>query len=373
MTRNIAILSLYYKNANYGGILQAYALQKALEDQGHCVRQISYDLLSGYNKPQKYGWYKILAELYHLLKYREWMLEFQKRRKLIYNFADSIPHTKKVTNSSIKTLAKDFDLFICGSDQIWNPIGWQTTLFLDFLPKKKKRIAYAASVSKDIISEDELGFMERFLRDFDCISVREFNTMIQLNKHFSDLNIETMPDPVLLLSSKIWTKLLVRNKTNEKYILAYFLGHDIRQRNQIVSYAKSRNMQLKFVSHIDWNDYKWETDNKECLTGAIGIPEFLSLIANAALVITDSFHGTIFSAIFNTSFVVLERTMPKGTTSMISRIETILEELGCSERLIKQLKLGETYSLTAEKTQRINENISCLRRKGHIFLKEAVK
>ena len=215
--------------------------------------------------------------------------------------------------------------------------------------------------------------MERFLRDFDCISVREFNTMIQLNKHFSDLNIETMPDPVLLLSSKIWTKLLVRNKTNEKYILAYFLGHDIRQRNQIVSYAKSRNMQLKFVSHIDWNDYKWETDNKECLTGAIGIPEFLSLIANAALVITDSFHGTIFSAIFNTSFVVLERTMPKGTTSMISRIETILEELGCSERLIKQLKLGETYSLTAEKTQRINENISCLRRKGHIFLKEAVK
>ena len=93
MKNNIAILSLYYRNANYGGVLQAYALQRVLEEQGNCVKQISYDLLSGYKKPHKHGWYKIIAELYHLLKYRGWMLEFHRRQKLIYDFADTIPES----------------------------------------------------------------------------------------------------------------------------------------------------------------------------------------------------------------------------------------------------------------------------------------
>jgi len=372
MKNNLAILSLYYKNANYGGILQAYALQKVLEGQGYCVRQISYDLLSGYRKPQKYRSYKIMAELYHLLKYRGWMLEFHRRQKLVYDFADTIPHTKKVTASNIGKLANDFDLFICGSDQIWNPIGWQTTLFLDFLPKEKKRIAYAASVSKDILSEKELRFMERYLMNFDRISVREANTTKQLKEHFPDLNIETMPDPVLLLSRETWTKLLVKSQNDEKYILAYFLGHDTDQRNQIISYAKTRNIRLKFISHLDWNDYGWEKNNENFLTGPIGAPEFLSLIANAELVVTDSFHGTVFAAVFDTPFVAVERVMQGKTASMVSRIATILGELGCSERLVRQLEPGKSYSLTAGDIRVINENIDRLRNKGQIFLKEAI-
>ena len=372
MKNNLAILSLYYKNANYGGILQAYALQKVLEGQGYCVRQISYDLLSEYRKPQKYRCYKIMAELYHLLKYRGWMLEFHRRQKLVYDFADTIPHTKKVTASNIGKLANDFDLFICGSDQIWNPIGWQTTLFLDFLPKEKKRIAYAASVSKDILSEKELRFMERYLMNFDRISVREANTTKQLKEHFPDLNIETMPDPVLLLSRETWTKLLVKSQNDEKYILAYFLGHDTDQRNQIISYAKTRNIRLKFISHLDWNDYGWEKNNENFLTGPIGAPEFLSLIANAELVVTDSFHGTVFAAVFNTPFVVVERVMQDKTASMVSRIATILGELGRSERLVRQLESGKSYSFTAGDIRVINENIDRLRNKGQIFLKEAI-
>lgn len=372
MKSNIAILSLYYKNGNYGGVLQAYGLQKALEEQGHCVMQISYDLLSGYKKPQKYKWYKIMAELYHLFKYRGWMLDFHRRQKLVYDFADSIPHTKKVTASNIGKLADDFDLFICGSDQIWNPIGWQTTLFLDFLPKEKKRIAYAASVSKNILSEEELRFMERYLMNFDRISVRESNTVKQLKERFPDWNIETMPDPVLLLSREAWTKMLVKRQNHEKYILAYFLGHDKKQRNQIIAYAKARNMGLKFISHLDWNDYGWEKNNEDFLTGPIGASEFLSLIAYAELVVTDSYHGTVFAAIFNTPFVAVERVMPDKAASMVSRIATILGELECSHRLVGRLEPEETYSFTDTDIQVINENIKRLRNRGQIFLKEAV-
>ena len=372
MKNNIAILSLYYRNANYGGVLQAYALQRVLEEQGNCVKQISYDLLSGYKKPHKHGWYKIIAELYHLLKYRGWMLEFHRQQKLIYDFADTIPHTKKVTASTIGKLANDFDFFICGSDQIWNPIGWQTTLFLDFLPKDKRRIAYAASVSKDILSEDELRFMGRYLMNFEQISVRESNTTKQLKEQFPDVNIQTMPDPVLLLSRETWTELLVKSQKNENYILAYFLGHDKEQRNQIISYARTRNMHLKFISHLDWNDYGWERNNKIFLTGPIGVSEFLSLIANAELVVTDSFHGTVFAALFNSPFVALERIMQDRSASMVSRIATFLGELGCSQRLVRQLEAWETYSLKEEETQIINKNIDRLRSRGQFFLKEAI-
>lgn len=372
MAKNIAILTLYYRNANYGGILQAYALQKALESLGCNAKQISYELSSGYEKHQRSFAYKTIAGIYHYVKYRKWMVEFHKREKILYEFADTIPHTRVVTSTNIVTLADAFDLFICGSDQIWNPIGWQPTLFFDFLPDEKKRVSYAASVARDQLSEEELFFMKRFLDKFTTISVRETNTAQQLNSYLGDGRVRVMPDPVLLLSKDEWSELQEEEQIRKPFIIVYMLGEGNNQYSSILKYAKEHRKEVKFISHMNWNNYEWEQNYKEKLTGAIGIERFLRLISDADLVITDSFHGTVFSAIFNVPFVVLERQHAIGEKSMSTRLKTILKELGCPNRMVQQLSIWDDYQLYEEEKRFINKNIKYLQNLGREYLKEVI-
>lgn len=140
--KKVAILTLYYKNFNYGGILQAYALQKAIEQIGFSSEQISYRLNSGYKdlRHLKLSIKLKLLYLYNHYKYHKWMIEYDNQRKKLEKFAYSIPHSKIVNVYNISRISKQYDWFICGSDQIWNPIGWQPTLFLNFVPSNKKDI-----------------------------------------------------------------------------------------------------------------------------------------------------------------------------------------------------------------------------------------
>lgn len=168
MNKKIAILTLYYHNYNYGGLLQAYALQKAITDLGYQAEQISYKLESGYDgwNPIKASIKKPMAYLYHGAKYGKWFDQYTVRQKKFEAFAENIPHTEVVTAQTISELSNQFDCFVCGSDQIWNPIGWQPTLFFDFLPDDKKRISYAASIARDELTEEEYAFMEPYLDKF---------------------------------------------------------------------------------------------------------------------------------------------------------------------------------------------------------------
>ena len=155
----VGILTLYYENINYGALLQAYALQKTIENLGYLAEQISYALNSGYPNERLKEQLKPLIDIYRHLKHREWHRYRDPYEKIIYKFADEIPHSKKVTAKNISSLNKKYDIFVCGSDQIWNPIGWQSILFLDFVNKGKKKIAYAASVARDYLSDNEIEFV----------------------------------------------------------------------------------------------------------------------------------------------------------------------------------------------------------------------
>lgn len=368
--RKIAILTLYYENFNYGGVLQAYALQKVIENMGFDTKQISYAMESGIEGWNSVKWKmrKKIARIYHYIRYGTWMEKFEQRREKISIFSHKIPHTKVVTVSDIGNLSNDFDCFVCGSDQIWNPIGWQPTFFLDFLLEGKPHFSYAASVARDRLTKQQLEYMRKYLIKFDAISVREDNTTDILNENYKDLNVYTMPDPVILLSRKQWEAIVKTFPIKEKYIFAYFLGNDTTNREKAIRYAERHKLKIIFVSYINKDDYIWETNNKDSLAHVMGIEDFVSGIANAELVLTDSFHGAVFSSIFNIPFYVMSRFKKNDQLSMNSRLVTLLTDLGIPNRNCDDIEKNENYKWKKEEIDSINYNLSRLRNKGIDFL-----
>lgn len=367
--KKVAILTLYYQNYNYGGLLQAYALQKALTKLGYQAEQISYILASGYGNwnPVKINIKKPMAYLYHYFKYGSWFREYMIRQDKFDAFAEKVPHTEVVTAKSISKLNDRFDCFVCGSDQIWNPIGWQPTLFFDFLPDDKKRISYAASIARDKLTEEEYAFMQPYLDKFSDISVREKNAAKMLNQKFPNLNVQAVPDPVFLLGIDEWENLIPQNaEEKESYIFAYFLGESEENRQKAIQYAKDRKLKIRFASYMNYTQSKWDKEHPELLAPPTGVEDFLQNIANAELVLTDSFHAAAFSSILKTPFYALPRFKSQDKNSMNSRIVNLVQELNIEERYTENL--SQEYQWTDIEIENLKKNLNRLQKQGIQFL-----
>ena len=372
MNKTIAILTLYYRNYNYGGLLQAYALQKAIVKLGYQAKQISYRLESGYNdwNPIKASIKKPVAYLYHRAKYGKWFDQYMIRRKKFEAFAETIPHTEVVTAQNISKLSDQFDYFVCGSDQIWNPIGWQPTLFLDFLAGDKKRISYAASIARDELTEEEYAFIKPYLDKFSAISVRENVSADMLNQKFPKLNVQAVPDPVFLLAEEEWRTLIP--KVNEKkvpYIFAYFLGENEENRQKAIQYAKDQKLKIRFASYLDYAQSGWDKKHPGLVAPPMGVDEFLQDIANTELVLTDSFHAAAFSSILKTPFYALPRFKAQDKTSMNSRILNLVQELEIPERYTEEL--DTQYEWRESEWKNIESNLLRMKNCGLNYLQKA--
>lgn len=373
MIKKTAILTLYYHNYNYGGLLQAYALQKAITELGYQAEQISYKLESGYDgwNPVKASIKKPMAYLYHRAKYGKWFEQYVVRQKKFEVFAETIPHTEVVTAQTISKLSDQFDCFVCGSDQIWNPIGWQPTLLFDFLPDDKKRISYAASIARDNLTEDEYAFMKPYLNKFSAISVREKNSADMLNQKFPKSNVQAVPDPVFLLEKNEWENLIPKcREKKEPYIFAYFLGENEGNCQKAIQYAADRKLKIRFAAYMDYTQAGWDKKHPELLATPMGVEEFLRNIANAELVLTDSFHAAAFSSILQTPFYALSRFKAQDKTSMNSRILNLVQELEIPERYTEMLPVE--YQWQEEEQKYIDKNLSRMQKNGMKYLKESL-
>lgn len=371
--KKTAILTLYYHNYNYGGLLQAYALQKAITKLGHQAKQISYKLESGYDgwNPIKASMKKPVAHLYHQVKYGKWFDQYTVRRKKFEAFAETIPHTEGVTAQTISKLSDQFDCFVCGSDQIWNPIGWQPTLFFEFLPDDKKRISYAASIARDNLTEKEYAFMKPYLDKFSAISVREKNSADMLNQKFSKLNVQAVPDPVFLLEKDEWENLIpLYGEKNEPYIFAYFLGGSEENRQKAIQYAADKKLKIRFASYMDYAQSEWDKRHPEMLAPPMGVEEFLQNISNAELVLTDSFHAAAFSSILRTPFYALPRFKAQDKSSMNSRILNLVQELEIPERYTDEL--AAQYEWRENELKNIENNLQRMKKCGLGYLQQAL-
>ena len=335
---------------NYGASLQAYALMKFLEQNGHNVEIIDYrpDYLSKrYNlfrlvpSGTIYNLYRkipFLKPLWAVLQNRK-DLKFWGRKRKFDNFTKRF---LKLTSRTYRT-TEDFknspisaNLFIAGSDQIWNtncPNGLDENFYCSFSKDPIKNISYAASFATTSIADIHINFVKSHLNNFRSISVRE-KTGVDLAGTLG-FKATLVADPVFLQPRKYWDNLCY-NKHHEKYLLVYdFLNNDDNLRRCALFLAKKYDLKIYSV-----NDYG-EIPFADVNINNAGPIEFVALIKNANYVVSSSFHATAFSVIFKKKFI----TFPLKNYGNSSRISDFLNIVQIKNRFITsfdELNFDET-------------------------------
>lgn len=309
--------------ANYGGILQNYAITQVLIGLGHTPTTIEKDYHQHISIirliiefPKRFFAKYILKKREYILSERANNIYQQKRRKLTLPFIREYINNTFITDYNSIDVSL-YDAFIVGSDQVWRPLynwGEIEKMFLSFIPKEKKikRISYAASFGTDQweYTPEETTKCKELLSRFDAVSVRELDGIDLCKKYFKRENVVCVLDPTLLLDRKDYEKLCEKVPANEKNILcAYILDLNDDIEHKLKTIADKKKLKLKIVS----------ADNNCTLT----VPEWLAMFRDAKCIITDSFHGTVFSIIFNKEFYSIANIERGGSrfTSLLSQFD----------------------------------------------------
>lgn len=319
---------------NYGSLLQSYATQKVIEEMGFESEIINYtryeerykNLVNTLIKGKKWDKNIITRIIYKMIQEPNYTKMYRKFEKYRKNFLKE----SKLEYGNLQELKDNIpeaDVYCSGSDQIWGKIGtveYDEAYFLKFIEDRTKRcIAYSSSFGKEEIDGSLEKNINKLLKNYSDILVREDTAKSILKKHGIE-NVEQVLDPTLLLNKEQWSNLTNKvKKKQKKYILVYQL-HDNKSFDK---YAKefSKKTGLKLL-RISPSIYHITRSGK-----LIYLPnqyEFLSLFQNAEYVLTDSFHATVFSIIFNRKFVDI---LP-GKTS--TRITSILKLTGLQDRIL---------------------------------------
>lgn len=301
--KKVGILTFTYGD-NYGQRLQNLAVQSTIERLG----------FEAFTIPQvKPRHYKIVNSVRHqnFEKFDDGFVKY---------YVDTIGKYK------IPRGLSTFDYFIVGSDQVWSPyspdVNW--SFFLKFTPSEK-RISYAPSVAADDIPKNKQALYRWYLHGFKEISVRESKSE-EVLREYTKVPIQTLIDPTLMFDNQFWNNYSQKPVFDlpKNYILYYSLGQ-MGENEEVVRFTKTMNMSL--ISLQSGSDYFMS-----------GPSEFLYLISNATGVITDSYHGIIFSILYHKPVYFVPRD--SNGINMQSRFDTLFDKLGvtleCCDRFPKR-------------------------------------
>ncbi|MBE6976537.1 MAG: polysaccharide pyruvyl transferase family protein [Ruminococcaceae bacterium] len=322
----IGIVTFHRAN-NYGAVLQAYALQQAVAREGrHCE-------IVDYRNPNIEPDTRLFADFHGNLKKLAGRIANQPirlaRKKVFDTFLkERLTMSRSYTAETVAEADACFDSFIFGSDQIWNGAltGNDRNYLGAFVSENRKRNAYAASFGETQIPEEARESYQKELSAFQNLSVRESSGQQRLLELIGK-DARLVTDPVFLLDKGQWQGLASARKTPEKYI---FLYHLQGKSTKIMEYAQylSRKTGLPIVEFQAWVKLR-KGNVKPVFAGA---PEdFLALIQNATYVVTDSFHATAFSVIFEKAFW---SGISPNKEAKDTRVGNLLLELGLSDRLL---------------------------------------
>lgn len=343
--KKIAILTWFNHGRNYGQTLQAFALYYTLTKMGYNCELLSY----GKRTPRLSE-----EEINELTgSTRDLQIHFTAFIKRYLNYSIRLTDKKQLEKY---LLEHGFDIILCGSDQIWNPFmssEYDTAYMLDFnVPCKK--VAYATSmVDVKYISEySKYPQIPRLLRNFHSISVRENSarTIVQeLTEGIVDATV--VLDPTMLLTSEEWKRVLEIPPINKgRYIFCYMFHFSEEQRVMLQQIARKNNCDTIVFSDILKSGCPDIAGVHIEMAKSVSIEMFLSLIQNATTVLTDSFHGAVFSIQFEKEFFCVESNpttvekLDKGHPRNLDRVITLLGKVGLVSRLIlagqeKQIEL----------------------------------
>lgn len=351
--KKVGILT-FFNRLNYGAELQAYALHKKVKDLGYDCEIL--DLLSPNHISAK------MPELYKPLsvskKIRTKKSRVNKKLFEALDFIGAVLNSNNVrirkeqfgkfkqtymTVSEQKYCSVDdlyhhktpYDIFITGSDQVWNPqtlISSPEPYFLTFASKDKKKISYAPSFGVSSIPDEVKDKYAKWLANIDCLSVRE-KQGADIISEITGRTAEVVLDPTLLLNSEDWNEVAVDPEFNKPYILLYVMMYS----PYVTKLAHYLSQKTGYsIIRIARGNTREGLDYKIINLYNAGPSEFLGLFKNASFVLTSSFHGTVFSINYNKPFYSIAR---KGGAAN-SRLTSILDNLNLRSRL---LFVGDTF------------------------------
>lgn len=327
--------TLTWFSGNYGSIMQAFALQRTVMELGYGNHIINYVP----NKWEKLAFFCKSSARFVTLKAkienRKIESKFLNREEIDFKnkkfeefYKKSLALTEMIpTQKQMQSLNGQYCIFLCGSDQIWNPNYFKKCNFLDFVSDSNQKIAYAPSVGTTQLAENEKSQMKPYLNRFDKISVREESSK-SLIESVVDKPVQVVCDPVFLLPREKWIEDMQLKAPEEKYILCYFLGDNPEYQKTVEKLRDILNIKVKV---IPTNTFGYTLGFETQKT--VGPKDWLSLLYGAEFVLTDSFHATAFSIIFNKNFYVLKRFSDTSPKSQNSRIYHLLNMTGLEDRI----------------------------------------
>ena len=351
---------------NYGATLQTYALQTYLKGLGHEVEIIDYypkyrnkknfwkipnnSKVGKYS--QRYFLFHLIYAIHRAIKYlRDTNFDRNKKFDEFDRKYLQITSTKYTSYQQLKDNPPIADCYIAGSDQIWNPngdTGKDPAFFLNFGDSQAKRISYAASFGISEIEEPFKPNLKEYLRILDAISVRE-KTGLDILNDLGYTDAIQVCDPVFLLSKEQWLCIAPPPLVKNDYILVYdFFQDDDNIKKMSQKLAQEKKCKIVAVN-----------DGGKCIYADVNITnaspnDFLSLIANANVVVSNSFHATAFSLILNKEFY----TYPVSRNKNHSRMTDLLDSVGLLDRFntpISSLEADIDWLVVNERIKTIDD------------------
>lgn len=318
----------FHRAINFGAVLQAYALQKELLKLGHETEILDYRsefIEKHYAKGTLKSFFSVRKIAIILLRNG---YIFFKREKFDMFVKNNIKVSSDIlADEDLKKIEHDYDLFITGSDQVWNYLtaGFDKNYFLEFVKNNNKKMSYAASLGLSVLPHEYVPVYEELLIDFKKISVREKSGETLLSELLDRNDISTVVDPTLLLTADEWQMLEEKMAVPERYVLVYLLYENSKILNFAKKLAKQNNCKILYI-----NDRLFKTSGMDNLRN-LSPGEWLFLFRNADYIVTNSFHGTVFSLIFEKIFWV---DYLSNKNSVNSRVVTLLEYVNLTSRVI---------------------------------------
>ncbi|MBM6688479.1 polysaccharide pyruvyl transferase family protein [Collinsella tanakaei] len=360
--------------ANYGSCLQAYATQVTFGKLGWTTEIVDYhrpktntsgrirSLLARRGISENGLLFRIatagVARKLFERYYAHGNVVFDKFRRNQLRLSDSYSSEEELEKNP--PLA---DVYCTGSDQVWNSIwneGFESPLYLTWAPKGKPRIAFAASIGREKLDEWEKPLMEKALREYTAISMRE-TTGVKLIEELGIEGVKLVLDPTLMLTKQDWEKIATYPKMPGN---SYILSYQLNQNEQFVKYAR------ELGHHLGLPVVKICYRKRDRQAGAINlvtpeVTDFLGLFLGASYVVTDSFHATAFSLNLEKPFVSI------APTRFSTRITSILELTGTHDRLLRNYEDLELMEQPID-FHRASHNLIKARESSFDYLKQAL-
>ena len=372
------LITFHYAH-HYGAQLQAYALMKTVQSLGVECEIINYvrpDTETG-NRLFKHGigLRQLLSNIHTLIHYKS----FKNRQERYSDFVKEQMSLSAKSYTTFEELVKEppqYDAYICGSDQIWNPFIYHTgdfdpSFFMPFAGKSRK-IAYAPSFGVSSMPEDKKEALKAYLSDFDFLSVREKQGEAIIWDLLKRPSL-TVLDPTLLLDASKWAEIAIKPKYDEPYILCYFVSSPSPWFKIIKQISEASKLSIVTLC-----------GSRASIPGSVstildaGPREFLGLFQHASMVCTNSFHGTVFSINNKKDFYSFS-SFEHNSKTVNSRLHSILGILGLENRMMtSDMADLDVESAVAEHNRRIDytkvdELLKAERDKSIQYLSDALK